>query len=107
MITVNIPARVNLIPAKRMVEGMSFSGSISSYPVLIKGVALPQSAQHISAKSATIRGFEKIGVFFSLSILFSFHRVFVNRLIITFKIVFVKQKALRFGFLSHLWQIKP
>ena len=49
----------NRIPAKSMVEGVSLCGSISSYPILINGVALPHSAQHSIAAAATMNVFVK------------------------------------------------
>ena len=56
------PANVKRIPAKRIVDGTSACGSINSYPILIKGVALPHKAQHKSAAAATKKVFEYIFV---------------------------------------------
>jgi hypothetical protein len=50
---VRIPAKVNLTPAKSIVEGTCFGGIISAEPIFINGVALPHNAQHKSAANVT------------------------------------------------------
>ena len=52
------------MPAKRMVDAVSFSGRISSYPVFMKGVALPHKAQQSKAKQATTNVLVKNVLFF-------------------------------------------
>ena len=51
-----MPARKKRMPANRIVDGTLRTGRISSYPILINGVALPQSAQHRSAAKVTKYG---------------------------------------------------
>ena len=66
-----IPAPVNLIPAKSMVDGTLLTGIKRADAVLIAGVALPQSAQQRSAERTRIIGVENI---------LSFSLIFVKRI---------------------------
>lgn len=61
IIKVKIPARKNLVPAKRMIDAVSFDDILNSlYPIFIAGNAEPQSKQQKPAINQTNGVFVRI-----------------------------------------------
>jgi hypothetical protein len=68
-----IPAIINLVPAKSILEGVSPGAMANrSYPILIAGEALPHKVQQKIAVRITI------GSLVQIDFLFEFKSLFVN-----------------------------
>jgi hypothetical protein len=68
-----IPAIMNLVPAKRILDGVSPAAiANSSYPILIAGEALPHKVQQKIAVRITIGSFVHIGFLYEYESAFEF-----------------------------------
>ena len=68
-----IPAIINLVPAKSILEGVSPGAMAnSSYPILIAGEALPHKVQQKIAVRITIGSLVQIDFLFEFKSLFVF-----------------------------------